>query len=128
LVPKIIESFVPSRPVLKLGNLYPKKDFSDVRDVASIYRQLITRPVPGERINICSGNPISILEIVEKVSSLTGKSFDLKVSPELTRKGEPEAFVGDPTLLNSRLIELPKYSFEMTLQWMLEEQKSPKFQ
>jgi len=52
-------------PVLAVGNLSPRRDFTDVRDVVRAYRDALERGRAGEAYNVCSGRSISIGEIAQ---------------------------------------------------------------
>jgi GDP-4-dehydro-6-deoxy-D-mannose reductase len=51
-------------PVVRAGNLDPVRDFSDVRDVAAGYVALVERGRGGEAYNLCSGEGVSVSEVV----------------------------------------------------------------
>ena len=44
-------------PVISVGNLSAKRDFTDVRDVVRAYRLLMENGRPGELYNVGSGHP-----------------------------------------------------------------------
>lgn len=67
LVPKIVASFVQKRPFIELGNLDVARDFSDVREVAYIYRALLEADGAGETVNVCAERPYTLQEVVEMV-------------------------------------------------------------
>jgi GDP-4-dehydro-6-deoxy-D-mannose reductase len=46
--------------VIKVGNLLPARDFTDVRDVVRAYHLSLLKGQPGEVYNICSGQAYSI--------------------------------------------------------------------
>src|SRR5262249_56608612 len=46
--------------VLRVGNVDPVRDFSDVRDVAAGYVALLERGRTGEAYNLCAGEGISV--------------------------------------------------------------------
>ncbi|MFS0555797.1 GDP-mannose 4,6-dehydratase [Brevibacillus sp. 179-C9.3 HS] len=50
--------------VIKVGNLEAKRDFTDVRDIVKGYSLLMRRGKPGEAYNVCSGVPVSIMDIL----------------------------------------------------------------
>src|SRR5579875_3483543 len=51
--------------VLRVGNLAPVRDFTDVRDVVEAYATIATRGISGEIYNITSGCAFSIGQIVD---------------------------------------------------------------
>src|SRR5207237_5761124 len=51
-------------PVLRVGNPDPVRDFSDVRDVVAGYVALLERGRTGDAYNICSGEGVSIAEVI----------------------------------------------------------------
>src|SRR2546430_86510 len=51
-------------PVVRVGNADPVRDFSDVRDIAAGYVALLERGRSGEAYNLCSGDGVSIAEVI----------------------------------------------------------------
>lgn len=66
-------------PVIKVGNLSAKRDFSDVRDVVRGYVSLMEHGSPGELYNIGSGRAVSIQEILDMILSLSDKKIKVEV-------------------------------------------------
>ena len=64
-------------PVMKVGNLDNRRDFTDVRDVARAYRLLLEKGIPGRAYNITSGRESRIGDILDLLCKLAG------VKPEL---------------------------------------------
>jgi len=56
-------------PVIKVGNLSAKRDFTDVRDVVRAYSLLIQNGKTGETYNVGSGKAIAIEEILQMILS-----------------------------------------------------------
>ena len=56
LLPKIIKHVKEKAHHIELGNLHVRRDYSDVRNVASAYMKLVECPDAKGAINICSGN------------------------------------------------------------------------
>ena len=54
-----------AKPVIRVGNLAAKRDFTDVRDVIDAYLLLMEHGTPGEAYNIGSGQAISIQKILD---------------------------------------------------------------
>jgi nucleoside-diphosphate-sugar epimerase len=77
LIPKIVEAFKLKKQRLELGNLEVSRDFSDVRFIANAYLTLATQKSGFRILNICSGNLVSIREIVSVCTSLTGHRLEV---------------------------------------------------
>src|SRR5215475_5534735 len=52
-------------PVIHVGTLKTKRDFSDVRDIVRGYWLLLERGEPGEVYNLCSGKAWAIGEVLD---------------------------------------------------------------
>jgi GDP-4-dehydro-6-deoxy-D-mannose reductase len=85
---------------LKVGNLDPIRDFTNVLDVVEAYRLLLERGVSGEVYNVCSGRAQSIREVVEALMTAAGVQVDLVVDPERVRATDIARLVGDPRKIN----------------------------
>lgn len=66
-------------PVLKVGNLSAKRDFTDVRDVVRAYSLLIQKGQSGETYNVGSGKAISIEEILQTILSYAKVKISVEV-------------------------------------------------
>ena len=81
---------------------------------------LIEQCPAGETLNVCTGQAYSLREVIGLCEKLTGHKIEIKVNPAFIRENEVRELKGD----NSRLIEwvgnFPSYTFEETLNWMLE--------
>jgi GDP-4-dehydro-6-deoxy-D-mannose reductase len=72
-------------PVIKVGNLSAKRDFTDVRDVVRAYSLLIQKGKAGETYNVGSGKAISIEEILKLILSCSTVSINIEVDPDKLR-------------------------------------------
>ena len=68
-------------PVINVGNLAARRDFSDVRDVVRAYGILAQRGESGETYNIGSGNAVSIREILDEILSLSSVVITVNEDP-----------------------------------------------
>jgi GDP-4-dehydro-6-deoxy-D-mannose reductase len=66
-------------PVIRVGNLASRRDFTDVRDIVRAYGLLLEKGVPGKAYNIASGQQVHIGEILTLLSELAG------VQPQIVR-------------------------------------------
>lgn len=120
LIPKIVAHFKQRRPEIELGNIDVFRDFSDVRDVARLYGELVANPPVGEVINICSGRAHSLAQIIGYASELAGYRIRVKVNPKFVRAGEVRRLVGSRAKVSENFgLPEPRPMIE-TLKWMLE--------
>lgn len=75
-------------PVLKVGNLESRRDFTDVRDVVRAYELLMQKGESGEAYNIGSGKSYKISEILDMFLSLSDKKIVIEKDPALMRPGD----------------------------------------
>ena len=121
LVPKIVEHFIKKTTVLKLGNIDVWRDFSDVRWIIEAYTKLLSRQNKGlTRVNLCSGNLISIREIIDVLQQITDHQITVETDIDLVRKADIHRQCGN----NKKIFELlPNLSsvieLKETLKWMV---------
>lgn len=72
-------------PVMYVGNLSAKRDFTDVRDVVRAYALLVEKGKAGETYNIGTGCALAIQEILDKIVAMSEKDIEVKVAPEKLR-------------------------------------------
>lgn len=72
-------------PVIRVGNLTAKRDFTDVRDVVRAYTLLIRYGKAGETYNVGSGHAVTIESILKLILSKTQTKIDVIVDPEKLR-------------------------------------------
>ena len=71
-------------PVISVGNLEAQRDFSDVRDIVRAYWLALERGQPGEVYNVCSGNILSIRQILDALLPLS-LVRDIRIEPDPDR-------------------------------------------
>jgi len=119
LVPKIVDHFLRREPVIELGNIDVTRDFSDVRDVAAIYVQLLSAPA-GTVVNICSGVGRSLRSILDHCREVSGHDIEVRVNPAFVRADEIRELVGSDRRLAGLIGQGMRRPFGETLEWMLE--------
>ncbi len=98
-----------------VGDLTPRRDFTDVRDVARAYRMLATDGVAGEVYNICSGVDHSIQEIADVLLGLASHPMELKVDESLIRPVDLPILRGSAAKLTEATGWTPEISLSTTL-------------
>ncbi len=109
-------------PVLALGNLESRRDFVDVQDAAGAFVQLVLCPAArGEIVNVCSGRPVRISDLVARAVALSG--VDVTVRQERARLKAldvPDAY-GTNAKLRRLIGDLPALELDASLARILEE-------
>lgn len=102
-------------PVIKVGNLEAKRDFTDVRDMVRAYVMLLENGVVGEAYNIGSGVSHRIQEILDILVGLSNTQITVEVDPEKLRPSDVPEIVSDNTKLSSVIDWRPMIPLEVTL-------------
>lgn len=98
-----------------IGNMTPKRDITDVRDVVRAYRLLVEHGEPGEAYNVCSGRPVAVKEIADILLSMAERPMRLVTDPELQRPVDIPVLVGDNTRLRKATGWEPTIPLDRTL-------------
>ena len=91
-----------AEPVLRVGNLDARRDFTDVRDVVRAYVSLATLGKSGEIYNVGSGVGRSVQSLLDALKSRSRVEVRVEVDPERLRPTETSALVADTTRLRDR--------------------------
>jgi nucleoside-diphosphate-sugar epimerase len=118
LVPKVVSHFVQRAPIIELGNLDVERDFSDVRMVAHAYRGLLEQDCAGQVVNVCSGRPYSLRDILKMMEEICGYQIDVRINPAFVRQSEVKTLVGSADRLRTLLGGFEVIPLEQTLRWM----------
>lgn len=107
-------------PVMKVGNLAAKRDFTDVRDVVKAYISLIQMGKPGETYNVGSGNAKEIQEILNLIVSMSRAEIKVEIDPNKIRPVDVPIIEADITKLNQLTGWTPQIPIERTIQETLD--------
>jgi GDP-4-dehydro-6-deoxy-D-mannose reductase len=108
-------------PVMRVGNLEPARDFTDVRDVVRAYHLALTRGTPGEVYNVASGTPRTIQSLVDQLIALATVPIRVEIDPERYRPADVPVFYGSAAKLKQDTGWEPGIPFEQTVQDVLDE-------
>jgi len=109
--------------VVRVGNLSPQRDFTDVRDVVRAYRLLIESGRAGEVYNVCSGRAIAVQELAERFIGMSTIPMRLEADPELQRSVDIPVLLGDNTRLRTDTGWKPEIPMEQTLTDLLDDRR-----
>lgn len=107
-------------PVLKVGNLAAARDFCDVRDMARAYTLAADHCLSGEIYNIGSGRAYTIKETLSLLQTLAKVSLTLEEDATKVRSSDIPVLVADSTKFRAASSWAPEYSFEQTLESVLQ--------
>lgn len=119
LIPKIIHHFINRLPEIHLGNLHVYREFNDVRMVVHAYASLLTDAEAGTTVNICTGKNYCLQDVLNLAQKISGHSLNVILDPAFVRKNDPLILSGNPRKLHLIVPDLPYYTLEDTLRWML---------
>ncbi len=75
-------------PVMKVGNLSARRDFTDVRDVVRAYRLLGEKGVSGAVYNVGRGRAVDIRFILDTALSFANRSIEVTQDPARMRASD----------------------------------------
>jgi GDP-4-dehydro-6-deoxy-D-mannose reductase len=102
-------------PVIYVGNLNAKRDFTDVRDIVRAYHDILEKGQFGEVYNICTGKQYSIREMLDILLSLSKVQIQVKTDPDRMRPSDVQNLLGDYTKIHEEIGWKPEIPFEQTL-------------
>lgn len=107
-------------PVMYVGNLSAKRDFTDVRDVVRAYGLLVQSGVAGETYNVGSGHAYAIQEILDMIISKSTCEIEVKVDPNKIRPVDVPIIEADTTKLKAATGWEQRIPLEQTIQETLD--------
>lgn len=107
--------------LVPVGNLTPRRDFTDVRDVVRAYRLLVLHGEAGEAYNVCSGHDIAISELADRLVAMAERPMRLEGDPSLQRPVDVPVLRGDFTRLHKATGWEPEIDLDQTLTDLLAE-------
>ncbi len=121
LAERIALNELEGREVVPVGNMTPRRDFTDVRDVVRAYRLLVQEGEPGEAYNVCSGRDVAVSELADKLVSMALRPMRLEEDKTLQREVDVPVLRGDSTKLHKATDWEPEIDLEQTLRDILDE-------
>ena len=107
-------------PVLRVGNLAAKRDFTDVRDMVRAFYLALEHCDPGRAYNVASGQVYSIQVLLDQLLSLTSTKISVEVDPARLRSSSTPTLVADCTRFQTATGWSPEIPFEKTISDLLE--------
>lgn len=123
LARRIASNELRGETVVSVGNLSPRRDFTDVRDVVRAYRMLMISGHAGEVYNVCSGVAIAVQELADRLIALARIPMELRPDPELQRPVDIPVLLGDNSRLRAHTGWVPEIDLGRTLADLLDDQR-----
>ncbi len=114
IIPTIISQMNGNKPNIKVGNIFPKRDFNFVGDVCDAFvKTLYKKQSFGKVINVGSGYNISIKELIKLVAqAMNKKKYTIKIEKKRKRQklSEVDNLLCDNNRAKKILKWKPRYS------------------
>ncbi|MBU4480625.1 GDP-mannose 4,6-dehydratase [Patescibacteria group bacterium] len=107
-------------PMIKVGNLEAKRDFSDVRDMVRGYWLALDKGEPGEVYNLCSEKTIQIKGLLNHLLELSSKKIEITKDPKRMRPSDNPILQGDCSKFRRKSGWKPEIPLDKTLKDILE--------
>lgn len=102
-------------PVINVGNLSARRDFTDVRDVVRAYGLLMDRGMKGETYNIGSGHAVSIKSILDLILSKTDAVIEIQIDNEKLRPSDVPVIEANIEKIKKDTGWVPEIDLEQTI-------------
>lgn len=107
-------------PVIRVGNLDARRDFTDVRDTVEGYVKALEKGREGDVINVCSGRAWSIREILDQLTSMSRAPIVVETDTDRFRPADIPLLKGSHEYLTRISGWQPRHSIENTLHEILD--------
>jgi GDP-4-dehydro-6-deoxy-D-mannose reductase len=106
-------------PVVRVGNLDARRDFTDVRDIVRAYWLSLEKGEPGEVYNLCSGRAWTIREMLDMLLAMSKTKIRVEQDPTRMRPSDVPVLLGDASRFRKRTGWEPTIPFEQTMRDLL---------
>lgn len=106
-------------PVVRVGNLDARRDFTDVRDIVRAYWLSLEKGEPGEVYNLCSGRAWTIREMLDMLLGMSKTKIQVVQDPARMRPSDVPVLLGDASRFRKRTGWEPTIPFEQTMRDLL---------
>lgn len=107
-------------PVIYVGNLEAKRDFTDVRDMVRAYWLSLEKGERGDVYNIGSGIAYSVREVLDILLSLSRVKVKVEVDPQRLRPSDVPILLADSSKFRKLTGWEPTIPFRQTLSDLLD--------
>jgi UDP-glucose 4-epimerase len=116
VVPELVDQLRRNEEAVRLGNLEPRRDYTDVVDVAVALQGLLSVPLEGgNTFNVGSGRAVSVADLVRICEEVLGHPIEVTIDPQRQRPHDRPELVADASLLCETTGWKPARSLQETL-------------
>jgi GDP-4-dehydro-6-deoxy-D-mannose reductase len=108
-------------PVLEVGTVTTRRDFTDVRDMVRAYWLALERAAPGEVLNAASGRAVSIEDVIHGFLRLAKCPIEVRTVPARVRPLDIPLLAGDASRLRELTGWRPVIPIQQSLQDVLDD-------
>ncbi len=109
------------KPVMFVGDLTPRRDYSDVRDIVQGYWILLDHGEPGEVYNLCSGRSWAIQQVLDFLLDASRvKGITVELDHARLRPSDVMVLEGDSSKIRKAVGWQASIPFERTLEDLLD--------
>ena len=109
-----------AEPVIEVGNLNGKRDFTDVSDVVKAYALLMEKGRRGEVYNVCSGKAVPLRDILDLLLSFSSQKIEVQVDSSKLRKADIPLLLGNNQKIKDETSWKPEIPLKQSLHDLLE--------
>jgi len=107
-------------PVIHVGNLDAKRDFTDVRDTVRAYLLALEKGKPGEVYNVCQEKCWTIREVLDSLIAMSDADISVELDEARLRPSDVPILLGDCSRFRNDTGWTPEIPFETTLKDILD--------
>jgi GDP-4-dehydro-6-deoxy-D-mannose reductase len=107
-------------PVIKVGNLEPVRDFTDVKDMVRAYELALLKAKAGDVYNIGTGKGVVIKELLDNLLHMAQVKITVEPDRELYKPADVPMLVANPNKFIQATGWQPQISFEKTIKRVLD--------
>lgn len=106
-------------PIVQVGNLSARRDFTDVRDMVRAYALAMEHGASGAVYNVGSGTAVMIRDLLDLLLSESEARVEVRLNPELMRPIDIPLVTCDASRLRERTGWTPRISIRETMRDIL---------
>ncbi len=116
IVPELVGQLRDGAAAVSLGNLEPRRDYTDVVDVADALHRLVgTAPGTPQTFNLGSGRSVSVADLVRTCEEILERPIAVELDPERRRGTDRAELLANGTLLRETTGWQPTRTLRETL-------------